>query len=34
LLGGDERVPSVIYNGYGEEVASLYAGLENERLFV
>lgn len=35
LLGIDERVPTRIYNGYGEFVAPLYAGLENkERLFM
>jgi sulfoxide reductase catalytic subunit YedY len=34
LLGGDERVPTVIYNGYGDFVASLYAGLGNEKLYM
>lgn len=34
MLGSGERVPSVIYNGYGEHVASLYAGLEGEKLFM
>lgn len=34
LLGTDERVPTRIFNGYGEYVASLYKGLEGERLFV
>ena len=34
LLGTDERVPTQIYNGYGEYVAGLYAGLEKERLFM
>ncbi|MEM1421017.1 MAG: protein-methionine-sulfoxide reductase catalytic subunit MsrP, partial [Pseudomonadota bacterium] len=24
----EQRIPTVIYNGYGEQVASLYAGLE------
>jgi sulfoxide reductase catalytic subunit YedY len=33
-LGGDERVPTLIYNGYGEQVAGLYDGMEGERLFV
>jgi sulfoxide reductase catalytic subunit YedY len=33
LLGGDERVPTKIYNGYGEFVAGLYAGKPHERLF-
>ena len=34
LLGSDERVPTKIYNGYGDFVASLYAGKEKERLFI
>lgn len=34
VLGSDERIPTIIYNGYGEEVADLYKGLEGERLFV
>ena len=33
LLGNDEMVPTQIWNGYGEYVASLYDGLKNERLF-
>ena len=33
LTTGD-RIPTQIYNGYGEFVADLYKGLENERLFV
>jgi sulfoxide reductase catalytic subunit YedY len=33
VLGTDEKVPSVLYNGYGEHVAHLYAGLEGETLF-
>lgn len=33
LLGSDERVPTRIWNGYGEWVASLYDGLTDERLF-
>jgi len=33
-LGADEKVPTVIYNGYGEFVADLYEGLEGERLFM
>jgi methionine sulfoxide reductase catalytic subunit len=32
-LGGDERVPTLLFNGYAEFVADLYRGLENERLF-
>ena len=34
VLGTDERVPTLLYNGYGEFVAGLYAGLENEPLFM
>jgi len=34
LLGNDQRVPTRIYNGYGEFVAGLYAGMPNEKLFI
>ena len=34
VLGTDQRVPTLIYNGYGDQVADLYKGLEKERLFV
>ncbi|MEX0697079.1 MAG: protein-methionine-sulfoxide reductase catalytic subunit MsrP [Dongiaceae bacterium] len=34
VLGGDERVPTLLFNGYGEFVADLYKGLEGERLYV
>lgn len=34
VLGSDERVPTLIFNGYGEFVASLYAGMEGERLYM
>ena len=33
LLGERGRVPTQIYNGYGEFVAPLYKNLQNERLF-
>lgn len=33
VLGTDERVPTLIYNGYGAEVASLYANVVGEELF-
>src|SRR6056297_1628283 len=33
MLGTDEQIPTQIYNGYGEEVAHLYADLQDERLF-
>ena len=34
VLGTDERVPTLLYNGYGDYVADLYKGMENERLFL
>ncbi len=34
LIGNDQRVPTLIYNGYGEQVAGLYSGLASERLFM
>ena len=34
VLGSDERVPTTIYNGYGDYVSSLYAGVKGERLFM
>ena len=34
VLGTNERVPTLKWNGYGEFVAHLYDGLEKERLFV
>jgi sulfoxide reductase catalytic subunit YedY len=34
VLGADERVPTQIYNGYGEFVASMYEGLKAEKLFM
>jgi methionine sulfoxide reductase catalytic subunit len=34
MLGSGERVPSVLFNGYGEFVAGLYTGLENEKLYI
>jgi hypothetical protein len=34
LSGTDEKVPTLIYNGYGDYVAHLYKGLEDERLFM
>jgi sulfoxide reductase catalytic subunit YedY len=33
LLGTNERVPTVIWNGYGEWVAGMYADKTSERLF-
>ena len=34
LIGSDEMVPTQIYNGYGEWVASLYTDRKNEKLFM
>jgi methionine sulfoxide reductase catalytic subunit len=34
VVGTDERIPTQIFNGYGEFVADLYKGLEGERLFM
>ncbi len=35
VLGTDKRVPTLLYNGYGEAVGDLYAGLEeSERLYM
>jgi sulfoxide reductase catalytic subunit YedY len=34
VLGTDERVPTLLYNGYAEEVAGLYAGLSDQNLFM
>ncbi|MBP2313334.1 protein-methionine-sulfoxide reductase catalytic subunit MsrP [Azospirillum soli] len=34
MLGTDERRPTLIYNGYGEFVASLYRDMEGEKLFM
>jgi sulfoxide reductase catalytic subunit YedY len=33
VLGSDERVPTLMYNGYGDYVAHLYQGMEGEALF-
>ena len=34
VLGSGERIPTLIYNGYGDQVASLYAGLNGEKLYM
>jgi sulfoxide reductase catalytic subunit YedY len=34
LLGSDEMVPTKIYNGYGDFVASLYSDRKSEKLFM
>ena len=33
VLHTGERIPTLIYNGYGEEVADLYTGISSDRLF-
>jgi sulfoxide reductase catalytic subunit YedY len=33
LIGTGERRPTLLFNGYGEQVADLYKGLEKERLW-
>jgi sulfoxide reductase catalytic subunit YedY len=33
LIGRFERRPTLLFNGYGDQVAHLYKGLENERLY-
>jgi sulfoxide reductase catalytic subunit YedY len=33
-LGQDENVPTLLFNGYAEYVQGLYAGLEDERLYM
>jgi methionine sulfoxide reductase catalytic subunit len=33
VLGSGERVPTQLFNGYAEYVASIYKGLEKERLY-
>jgi sulfoxide reductase catalytic subunit YedY len=33
-LGQDEKVPTLLYNGYAEYVAALYEGMDQERLFM
>ena len=34
VLGSDERVKTLLFNGYGDQVAGLYKGLEGERLYM
>ena len=33
VLGSDERVPTLKWNGYGQYVAQLYDGLQDQKLF-
>lgn len=34
LIGENRRVPTQLFNGYAEQVAGLYKGMENEKLFM
>jgi sulfoxide reductase catalytic subunit YedY len=34
VLGTNERVPTLLFNGYAEEVADLYTGMESEALYM
>jgi sulfoxide reductase catalytic subunit YedY len=34
MLGTGEMRPTVVFNGYGEEVAGLYKGIEGEELYL
>lgn len=34
VIGTNEVLPTLLYNGYGEFVAGLYAGMESEPLFI
>jgi sulfoxide reductase catalytic subunit YedY len=33
VLGSDERVPTLLFNGYGQFVVDLYKNLQNENLY-
>jgi len=33
VLGEGKRIPTVLFNGYGEQVAHLYKGMENEKIW-
>lgn len=33
VLGSNEMVPTLLYNGYGEQVAGLYSGMDPEKIF-
>jgi sulfoxide reductase catalytic subunit YedY len=34
LLGSEQRIPTLLYNGYGEFVAGMYADRKAEKLFM
>jgi sulfoxide reductase catalytic subunit YedY len=33
VLGQDARVPTLVWNGYGDQVAAIYDGIKGEQLF-
>jgi sulfoxide reductase catalytic subunit YedY len=33
VLGESRRIPTILFNGYGEQVAHLYKGMENEKIW-
>jgi len=33
-LGSDDRIPTLLYNGYADQVAGLYKDLQGEKLFI
>jgi sulfoxide reductase catalytic subunit YedY len=33
VLGSDKRVPTLLYNGYADQVAGLYKNIKGEELF-
>ena len=34
VLGSSERIPTQLFNGYGDFVAQLYEGMEGEKLYI
>ena len=34
VLGTDDKIPTVLFNGYGEQVAGLYKDLKSEKLYM
>ncbi len=34
ILGTNERRPTLLFNGYAEQVAGLYSGLKDETLYM
>jgi methionine sulfoxide reductase catalytic subunit len=33
VLGSGERMPTTLFNGYGEFVADIYKGMEKEKIY-